>query len=113
MAAATDLQVQSFVDQRVRPRCEQIRALYLACKADSDAIGDVYAALNVGEPTWSDSRTDGPPHLVTPNDVLAFNTFIVGFIKFIEGTFSSQGDGNTAHGQYPVVLNACVRPVQG
>ena len=99
MAAATNAQVQAFVDQRVRPRCEQIRALVLAMQDDIAALGDIYANLT-NNPTWVDNRTDGPPHLLTANDVLAYNTFV--------------NDANTAMSkdvQYPVVLAACVRPV--
>lgn len=64
--AATDVQVQNYSDSRVRPRAEEIRALYLACKDDKAAIDDVYTALTEQSPTWSDNRTDGPPHLLTP-----------------------------------------------
>ena len=110
MAAATNAQVQQFVNDRVRPRCEQIRNLYLACKDDTSAFGDVYENLNAGgdkEGPWSDGRADAPPHLMTPSDVLAWNTFIQGFIKLVEGTFSEK----EASQQFPVVLQCCVRPV--
>lgn len=107
--AATNAQVQSYVNERVRPRCEEIRALYLRCKDDKANSDDVYANLN-GTPDWTDTRADAPPTLLTPNDVLAWNTFIDGFIKFVEGTFISQADANTASAQYAVVLQGCVRP---
>lgn len=75
MAKATDEQVQQFVDQRVRQRAEQIRALLLAMEDDKLAIGDVYAHL-VDNPTWTDQRSDGPPYLLSANDLLAWNAFI-------------------------------------
>ena len=100
MASATDAQVQRFVNERVRVRSEQIRALYLACKDDKGAIDDVYAALTQQSPTWTDNRTDGPPHLLVANDVLAWNAFISSFISFVEGD-----------GGYAKVLQACVRSI--
>lgn len=107
--AATDQQVQNFVDQRIRPRAEQIRALYLACKDDKAHIDDIYAALTQPTPTWTDNRTDGPPHLLTPSDVLAINTFLTGLIALVES--GNSGDMTAAGAQYPVVLKATVRPV--
>lgn len=109
MAIASDQQVQAYVDSRVRPRCEIIRKLYLLVKDDSATIDDVYAALTQPTPTWTDNRPDFPPHLLTPSDVLAWNTFIVGFTKLVEGTFANVGEANGAAAQYPVILDACVR----
>ncbi len=100
MANASDAQVQRFVDERIRVRVEQIRALRLAIADDIASIADVYAALTQEEPTWSDSRTDGPPHLMTPGDVLAINTLYTDLLAAIDGD-----------AQLPVLLNACVRPV--
>jgi hypothetical protein len=108
--AATNQQVQTFVDQRMRPRAEQFRALYLAAKDDLAEIGDVYANVNDAGSTFSDGRTDGPPHLVSRTDVLAYNTFLTLFVAFIEGTLSS-GNMNSGHDQWPVLQQACVRPV--
>ncbi len=100
MAAATNQQVQNYVDQRVRPHAENVRALALALDDDISAIDDVYAALNVQSPTWADSRTDAPPHLLAPSDVLAFNVFMHDIRDAIKN-----------HAQYPIVLKACVRAV--
>jgi hypothetical protein len=102
MATATNAQVQAFVDQRLRPRCEAARALALAMVDDIAAITDVYANVSAGSPTWADSRTDGPPHLLVPNDVLAFNSFIHDISTAISG-----------NAQYAIVLESCVRPVTG
>lgn len=107
--AATDAQVQSFFDQRIRPRCEQIRDLYLLCKDDKSVIADVYEHLN-GSPTWDDDRPDAPPHLMTPANGLAWNAFITGFIALVEGTFADVGEANSVAANYPTILNGCVNP---
>lgn len=99
--AATDQQVQTFVNARIRPHAELLRKLLLAFEDDRTAIDDVYAALNMPSPTWSDDRPDGPPHLLTPSDVLAFNTFMADIITAIR-----------SNAQLPVVLKACVRAVE-
>ena len=101
MPNATDTQVQNFVDQRVRPRCEQIRALAIALQDDINEITDIYNALNVQTPTWSDNRTDGPPHLALPSDVLAFNTVLHDLVTAITGD-----------SQYPIIEKLCVRPAE-
>lgn len=100
MPLATDPQVQQFVNERLRPRAEQIRALLLAMEDDRAAFDDIYAALTAPAPTWDDERADGPPHLLTGNDVLALNTFLYDTITAMRG-----------NAQLPVVLKACVRPV--
>lgn len=102
MAAATDSQVQKFSDERFRPFAELLRSAYLKAKDHQASIGDVYAALTAPSPTWTDARTDGPPTLLTPNDLLAWNAFMVAFTQFVEG-----------NGNWPAVLKACVRQVQG
>jgi hypothetical protein len=106
MAAANNTQVQRFVNERMRVRCEQIRALYLAIKDDISVIDDIYNALNQPTPTWIDDRPDGPPHLLVPSDVLAFNAAIHAFVNLVEG-----GDTSAFAGQYPIILKSCVRSV--
>lgn len=96
---ATNQQVQNFVDSRVRPRAEQIRALLLAMEDDRAAFDDVYANLS-SNPTWTDNRQDGPPHLMEPNDVLAWNTFLADTVTAMRG-----------NAQLPVVLKGCVRSI--
>lgn len=100
MAAATNQQVQQFVNERMRRRAEQIRALVLAMQDDKAAIDDVYAAVAAQNPTWQDIREDGPPHLLTPNDVLAYNSFITSAITNLKDA-----------ADYPIILKACVQPV--
>lgn len=113
MARATDLQVQQYVNERFRPFAEQMRAAYLAAKDHKAVIDDVYehvSGANAIASTWTDQRTDGPPHLLTANDVLAFNTFLDAFIAFVEGGLTTVMDDGGA--QWPVMQDACVRPVQ-
>ena len=100
MAAATNYQVQNFVDQRIRPHAEKARELVIVFDDDIGAIDDIYAALSVQSPTWTDARSDGPPHLLTPADVLAINTFL-----------HDMRDALKNHASYPLVLKACVRGV--
>lgn len=100
MANATDLQVQQFSDERVRVRCEQLRDVVASLDDDKGAIDDVYAACNAGSPTWSDNRIDGPPHLLAPSDMLAYNALMSDLITYIK-----------AHGAYWVIAKSCVRPI--
>jgi hypothetical protein len=109
MAIATDKQVQIYVDQRLRVRAESFRALVNAIRDDKSAIDDIYAACAQQTPTWTDTRTDGPPRLLTPQDVLVFNAFISVFDKVILGTATLQ-DVADLHGNFAVFQSACVRP---
>lgn len=116
MAEATNVQMQKFADERIRVRAEQIRALYLAVQDDVSAIDDAYARA-VGTDRWTDARTDGPPHLLksgnsaAPDDLLNYNTWAALFLKFMAGTFASQGEANGAAANWAVLVDACVRPV--
>ena len=116
MAAATDLQMQHFADERLRVRAEQFRALRIACSDDRGAIDDVYARA-VSNSRWTDSRSDGPPHLLqsgnsaSPDDMLNYNTFLALFEKFMAGTFSTVEEANSAAANWNVLIDACVRPV--
>lgn len=106
MPEATDLQMQTYADQRVRVRAEQFRALYLACKDDKAAIDDEYSRAN-GTNRWNDARTDGPPHLLqagnsaNPDDVLNYNALISAFVTWVESTEAAA---------WAVHQRACVRP---
>jgi len=100
MAAATDEQVQQFVNERVRRHSELARSLVLACDDDRASIDSVYEALTQQNPTWTDNRTDGPPNLLLGSDVLAFNSFIENVRTYIKGL-----------PEYAVILKACVRPI--
>jgi hypothetical protein len=102
MANATDHQVQVFVDERIRPRCEAARNLAAAMLDDIAEISSVYAALTQQSPTWTDSRSDGPPNLALPSDVLAINSFIHDISTAI-----------TTNAQWAIVQKLCIRPVTG
>lgn len=113
---ATNAQVQQWVNERTRVRAEAVRALLLAFEDDNASISDVYDALEPPESaTWEDQRDDGPPHLMTASDVLAFNTFSVQLAAILRGTLANDAAKasacNDVAGQLPVVLAACVRPV--
>ncbi len=101
MPAATDAQVQGYVDSRIRPMAYAARALKIALDDHIAAIDDVYAALAAQNPTWEDDRPDAPPHFLTPSDVLAINTFM-----------NNIRDAIRDNAQYAVVLKACVQPPQ-
>jgi hypothetical protein len=94
---ATDQQVQQWADQRVRPRAEQIRALYNALVSDIATVEDVYQACIAQSPTWADGRQDGPPHLLAPADVLSMNTLAHAIKDAIDNS-----------GQWATVQKSCV-----
>lgn len=98
MAIATNPQVQTYVNERIRVRAEQVRALVLLMQDDKAAIDDVYAACSQPSPTWTDGRADGPPHLLAPADVLSYNSFITAAIANLHDA-----------ADYPTILKACVR----
>ena len=98
---ATNQQIQQWANERTRVRAEQIRALLLAMEDDRAAFDDVYAGLTQQGADWTDQRTDGPPNLLTRNDMLGMNSFI-----------DAMKTAMRAHDQLPVVLRACVRSVR-
>ena len=100
MANATDLQVQVFSDTQVRPSADAARAVALTFDNMIASIDDIYNALSVPSPTWTDSRLDGPPHLLSPSDILAFNSFM-----------HNVRDAIKNDAQYPIVLKICSRGV--
>jgi hypothetical protein len=106
MAKATDLQVQQAVDQRLRVRAEQIRALVAALDDDYMALPDVTEATTavanpLYTPTWIDGRQDGPPHLMTAAEVAGYRAFCLRISNLLK-----------ADAAYPTVAKACVRPVE-
>lgn len=102
MAAATVQQIQNFSDQQARPICEQAYQLYLAMSQAKAQIGDVYSALTGSQSGWTDARTDGPPHLATASDLLAFNEFITNILAAFPGDAS-----------WPVIESLVVRQLNG
>lgn len=113
---ATDAQMQAYCDGRIRVRAEQLRALFNAAADDKAAIDDEYAR-GVGANRWSDSRTDGPPHLLqsgnsaNPDDLLNYNAALDLIAKFKAGTFANVGEANGFAALWAVLQRACVRPV--
>lgn len=102
--ATTDQQMQHYADERIRVRAEQFRALIVSCRDDKAAIDAVYERAANGA-AWADSRTDGPPKLLTSQDILVFNAFVSDFI--------AQVDSGAMHNNLAVFQAACVRPVNG
>lgn len=117
MPEATNAQMQTYADQRLRPRAEQIRALFAACEDDVASIDDIYARA-VGTNRWNDARTD-PPHLLqsgnsaSPDDMLNYNAAIQLLVKLKNGTFASQAEANGFAALWAVLVDACVRPIGG
>lgn len=113
MTTATNAQVQNYVDQYVRPISERMRDLQILCAAAKANLNDVYANLTASNPstTWTDGNTSNPPHLLSPSDVLAWNTFITGVLSMFGGD-GNAGNMNGAVGQYPIIQQACVRAPQ-
>ena len=121
MAEATDQQMQTFANERVRPRAEQARALFNALRDDKAALTDVYDRADGGA-AWNDNRTDGPPKLLASQDMLVYNTIVVQLLNILEGTESgTEAQINAQRAAYigdlranwPVFQQACVRPPQG
>ena len=111
---ATAKQIQTFLNDRYRRRAEQIRSLLLAMEDDKLAFDAIYAELTDpnGKAGWADDRTDGPPHLATANDMLAFNTVETALVDFLRGTLSADRI-KEASNQMPVVRRLCVTPLPG
>jgi hypothetical protein len=107
MSEATDLQMQMFMDNRVRVRAEQLRAVLAAVRDDKAAIDDEYARA-AGTNRWTDNRTDGPPHLLVagnsadPDDLLNYNAFATALLEFFD---------TTQAGAWAILQRACVRGV--
>jgi hypothetical protein len=109
MAQATDQQMQVYADQRIRPRAEQARALIASLRDDKASLDSVYERANGVEP-WADARTDGPPKLLTQQDMLVFNSVATLLLKCVDGTATVEEVGQLA-ANWPVFQSACVRPI--
>lgn len=117
MARATDQQVQTYANERIRPRAELVRRLQILLNDDKSSIGDVFAHVSGADsiaPTWEDNRQDGPPTLLTPNKVLEYNAFMQNLLDILAGTLQSDAAKaaacNVVAGNLASVLSACVRP---
>jgi hypothetical protein len=109
MAEATNQQMQSFANERIRVRAEQCRTIVNAMRDDKASIDSVYERA-VGVNAWNDERTDGPPKLLTSQDLLTYNSVITLFLKCIDGTATLQ-DIADLNANWPVFQSACVRSV--
>jgi hypothetical protein len=113
---ATDIQMQTFANERVRPFAEHFRAVLIEARDHKSSIDDVYDRADGGA-LWNDSRTDGPPHLLkagtgaSPDDVLNFNTFITALTDIIDGVGTDATNAASLRSSWAVLVDACVRPV--
>jgi hypothetical protein len=111
--AATDVQMQTYADQRIRVRAETFRALVNSSTDDKNNITDEYARASSAI-AWADARTDGPAHLLqagnnaNPDDFLNYNALITTFLALIAGT-ASPTEVAAFPGQWAVFQRACVR----
>lgn len=115
MSAASNAQVQNFVDDYYRPIAQQVAALKLQIEVAQSLISDVYANLTASNPstTWTDSVTDGPPHMLQPSDVLSMNTYLSGLLQVITGTVPSGQEASVVDaiaGQWPIMQLAVSQP---
>jgi len=109
--AATNAQVQSSMDQDVRPICNELIKLTNRVAMFTAGAADIYSYLS-GENSYADNRTDGPPHLATNSDWLAFNALAVVWPKIVAGT-ATTGDVATFAAQWPIVQKLCTRDLTG
>ncbi len=98
MPIASDAQVQAFCDNQIRPLTEAVLSLEIALAACLGGIGDVYANVTQGSPTWHDVNSSNPPHLATPGDVVNMNGLFTRVLAAISGD-----------SQHPVALSLRVR----
>lgn len=115
MAEATDAQMQTFADQRIRPFAEALRSLFDRATDNQQAQTDCLARAN-GLVRWNDNRLDGPPHLLmagnsaNPDDVKIFKAVLAGLLKLKAGTFATLIDANAVAADITKLMDACVRP---
>lgn len=107
--SATDQQMQTYADGRMRKRAEGFRAIVDSARDDKASIEAVFDRAANGA-AWNDARTDGPPKLLTQQSFLVYNSVITLFLKCIDGTATLQ-DLSDLHGNWPQFQELCVRPV--
>lgn len=116
MAAATNAQMQTFADGRIRVRAEQLRALINSFRDDKAVIDDVYARATSAT-AWADARTDGPPRLLqsgnsaNPDDFLNYNALISALLSIIDGQGTDANNAATIRANWPVLDHASVKPL--
>jgi hypothetical protein len=116
MAEATNSQMQSYCDTRLRPRMESARDLFERAEDDFSAIGEVFERAE-GSNIWNDARIDGPPTLLAsggaadPDFIEQYNIFLIRLNQLKNGTFANVGEANQVSALYAVLVDACVRPL--
>lgn len=116
MAEATNTQMQTFCDARIRPFAEDMRDIFDKGQDHFSAIGEVFERATSGN-EWMDARTDGPPTMLNsggdadPDDVENFNLILVRLEQLRLGTFANVGEANQFASLYTVLLRAVVRPL--
>ena len=106
MAAATNLQVQNYSDQKVRPLCEQFVQFVSNLQLALAQMTDINANL-MSSPTWTDTRTDGPPHLAQPSDLLTIAAAAAAFGRVLSGV-GTAADSVAIATAMPVIQSLCV-----
>lgn len=107
MAQATNAQMQAYADQRVRTAAETWRDFIASLRDHKAGIDSVYERA-VSANAWSDSRTDGPPKLLTSQDMLNFNSFITFLLKLVDTGLTAQ-EVTDLRAQLAPMLTFCVR----
>lgn len=113
MAQATDQQMQTYAG-RIRTGSELFRQLKNKFADDKAAIDDIYDRAANGA-AWNDNRTDGPPKLLTSQDMLVYNAFISNFNSLLTGTGENDAGKaaivNSIRDNLAVFQSACAQPV--
>ena len=104
--SVSNQQIQTYVDNRVRPSATDIVTWVLRRQSDMANISDIYANLT-NSPTWADENKANAIHTAQPSDVLAWNTFVSQLLDIITG---SATDANATlakvqalQGQWPII----------
>jgi len=109
--AATNEQVQQFVNDRVRAWCEKARALLLLADDHRAAMDDVYVNLS-GSPDWIDAHDGHPPHLRLPPTCWRSNTAMERYRSSATARPWRRTWADFA-AQWPIVLKLCVHAPLG
>ena len=109
MAAADNVQMQAYADQRVRVRAQQWRNFVQALRDDKATIDSVYERA-VSANAWTDTRADGPPKKLANQDMLSFNSFATLLLKLVDSGLTAQ-EVTDFRAQLAPLLTACVNPL--
>jgi hypothetical protein len=120
MPIATNAQMQTFADDRLRPFAELFRNVLVSAREHKAAIDDVYARATQNPGTqWADNRVDGVPHLLksgfantvpaNPDDMTNFNSFVTALTSIIDGQGTDATNAAALRSAWAVLNTACVR----